>query len=253
MNYQGETYLDKLSISTNRIYEILETDKSQISTTQVARKFIQDIYKMGVGLNKNVLGIHVSSGLSGVVRSSIMAGKELSNSDNKIEVIDSLNASCGQGLVVLRAAEAIRQGMSFEELSLKAKEWAKNCSVYVGLGTLKFVIRSGRISPLKGVVARVLNVKPVITLNEKGKGDFCGKAFSRKANFKKILRLAKEELQKGPIWGYAISHTGSPYLDDLCEFMEKETGILPRFISETTPAIGLHAGPKAICVSILRD
>ena len=95
-------------------------------------------------------------------------------------MVDTRLNSVAQGLVVLETARAAAAGAGFDELVRIAERARERTKIYVGVNTFKYMVRGGRVSRLKGLVATALNLKPVITLDRDGKGAVFGKAFSQK-------------------------------------------------------------------------
>ena len=98
------------------------------------------------------------------------AAKAISYEFNKpISVINSRNLSGGLGLLVLRAAEAIELGFKHDQVVRMAQDWTNNIKIFVSVQDLKYMIRGGRLSAAKGLIARLLNINPIVSVDETGK------------------------------------------------------------------------------------
>ena len=116
------------------------------------------------------------------------------------------------------------------------------------------MVKGGRVSPLKGALARLLNLKPIVSLDAEGGALLHGQAFSRKANLRRILDLVGEFVGTDPIRHYAVVHAGN--LDGAMRFgdmLEGKTGLKPLFIQEISPIIALNAGKDTIAVAIMKE
>jgi DegV family protein with EDD domain len=174
--------------------------------------------------------------------------------EKKIDIIDSKNISAGQGLLVLRILDALERGKSHDEILPLAEEWRTKCRLLVDIKTLKYMVRSGRVSRLKGFMARMLNLKPIISLDKKGKAVAYGKSFNRHQNMKKIINTFKDLSQKNTIWKYAIVHAEN--VDRARVYSEKIESILgqkPAYIMDVSPAIGVHNGIGVVGLAVMLE
>ncbi len=114
------------------------------------------------------------------------------------------------------------------------------------------MVRGGRVSPMKGFLAKILNLKPIISLDEEGKATASGKSFSRKGNIKKILRLAEDFRHEGEIWNYSIVHAqnlkrAQIYAGELEKRLQKK----PAYIIDISTVIGVHNGIGAVGIALM--
>jgi DegV family protein with EDD domain len=124
--------------------------------------------------------------------------------------------------------------------------------MFVGVPQLRSFIRGGRVSPMKGLIARALNLKPIISIDSEGKAELFGKAFSKRRNIDKILKIVERMHGERPIRRYAVGHTSAE--SEAVEFgkrLERILGKPPEYITPVSPVIGAHAGPGALCVCTL--
>ena len=156
------------------------------------------------------------------------------------------------GLVVLRAAEEILKGKTHEEIVRLADEWILDTKILVDIQTLKYMVRGGRVSPIKGFLAKILNLKPIVSLDSEGKGVAFGKSFSRRGNMKKIMRMIKDMVDKRELWNYAIVHAqnrerAEMYTEQIKEFLHRN----PAYIMDISPVIGVHNGIGAVGIALM--
>ncbi len=126
--------------------------------------------------------------------------------------------------------------------------------ILVKLPTLKYMVRGGRISPVKGLIAKFINLKPIVSLDENGESVIPGKSLSSKRTHKMILEMVRKEMEKGKLKYYAIVY-GIPHeeVDIFEEELKKITGVRPLFKKPISPIIGLHAGPRTFAVATMRE
>jgi DegV family protein with EDD domain len=247
----GDTqYLDKLTITPEQFYTLLKTRREHPQSSQAPVALMQNLFSFLSTFYDSILVFSISSGLSGAWSASRQAGAKVPG--KPISFIDTKNLSAAQGLVVMRAAEALSQGASHEDIVRLSEEWVAKTRLLVDIATLKYLVRGGRISPMKGLLARLLNLKPIITVDEKGKGVPFGKSFGRRANMKKILRMIGEMAAEKKIWRYAIVHAQNrPRAEAYAQKLEEMLGLPPAYIMDVSPVIGVHNGIGVVGVAFM--
>ena len=248
-------YLDRTTISSESFYNLLESSPIYPSTSQPAYKdFINKYSYLSTHYNSTI-GIHMSKQMSGTFSNSQRAAKAVSEQSGKeITVLNSNRLSSALGLTVLRAAEAIEQGKSHSEIVAAVESWNDKNHILVSAKTVKYLVKSGRLSHSKGIAGKLLGVKPIISVDNEGKATTFGKAYSEKGSMKLLINEASRLIKKGPIWGYSISHIQNLETAEwyACE-MEKLTGKKPVFINDCSPVLGVHGGPGTVVLSIMEE
>ena len=249
----GDTlFLDKITITPEQFYTLLKTVKEIPKSAIPPLKTVQSLFSFLASHYESLIVVSISDGLSGAHKQTIEAASIVK--DKKISLINSKNLSGTLGLIILRAAQAIQEGKTHDEIVQLVEEWVSKTRLLVDIKTLKYMVRGGRVSPLKGFVARALHIKPLITLDSEGKASALDKSFSRKGNMKKIIRLIKDMASEGKIWNYAIVHAQSleraeMYAQRLEEILHKK----PAFIMDLSPVIGVHNGIGVVGVGIMYE
>jgi len=252
----GETYfLDRLTINPDKFYQRLEQTETSPTTSQPSSKDFQNKFEYLSTHYKNIYAIHLSSGLSGTYGHAEIAGKEVAARAGKdVRVFDSKVLTGALGLVTIRAARAVEAGMPPEELDAKIREWLPKAGIRVSVQTLKYIIRSGRVSPMKSFIARSLDLKPIIALDENGKAVLFSKSFTEKGCSKKVIRDLEKMLRKNKIWEYAITHADNPETANfMASEMERITGKKPLYLDHASPVLVTHTGPGIVCISYLLE
>lgn len=250
----GDTYfLDRLTIQPPQFYSMLETSEIPASSAQPASKEFQNKFEYLATHYDSIIGIQISSAMSGTFSSSEKGSKGVAErSGKKIDVFDSKTLTGALGLIVLRAAQAIESGATHDELLPKVNEWISKSMIRVSVTTLKYIVKSGRVSPLKSFIARTLDLKPVITVNKEGRSELLSKSFSEKGCMRKIIRDLEEITSKQKVWGYAVTHannkaTAGWYASE----MKRITGMDPAYIDNASPALVANTGSGVVCISLL--
>jgi uncharacterized protein len=250
----GDThYLDRVTLKPDRFYKMLPKAKEYPSSAQPTFKEFSNKYNYLSTHYDSIIGVHISEAMSGTCSNSRKAAKTISNFAKKpITVINSKRLSAGLGLIVMRAAEAIESGKSHDQLVKDIGVWSEKTEMFVTTKTMKYLVKSGRVNPVKGFIGKILRLKPVIIVNNEGKTELVGKPRSEKASMKLTMKMIEKKINKQKLWGYAISHadndsTAKWYISQ----MKALTGLEPRFVNYGSPVLGVNVGPGVVTLSIM--
>ncbi len=252
INFGDRFYLDRASITADTFYQMLRTNPHHPVSSQPSPASIKAAL---VQLSENyeqVIAVHLSNKLSGVY-AGVAREIEAARLDN-VHLLNSRQLSVTEGLVVLRLAHAIEAGMPYEDIVGRLDSWCDNSKIYTDVNTLKCMVRGGRVPALTGFVAKVLNLKPIVSVDNSGKAEMMGKSFSRGQNMKKILELIRRTLDTRQVWNYAIVHAYAP--DRAAEYATKLqaiTGKKPVYTMPLSPVVGVHNGIGAVAIGVLYE
>lgn len=216
---------------------------------------VREILKHRLAAGEDIVCVMFSSALSGSYNTVCMVAEQLrvEYPENRIAVIDTLNASFAQGLLAYRAAKRYRAGDSFEEIVRKLEREIPSLKLWFAVNDLKYLAWGGRLSNLSACVGTVLDIKPILTVNETGQIV----AKSKVRTLKKAL-CSMVETVKANQGGYpevGIVHSNheelARKLRDLL-LRERLDGVKEIIISEINPTIGAHIGPGAVGVVFLQ-
>ncbi len=248
-------YLDKVTIKPDQFYTLLKENTDYPKSSQVNEKSFVNLYSHLASHYDSIISIHLSDKLSGTFNSSQKAALAISKEFNKpITVINSRNLSGALGLLVLRAARAIEEGYSHEQVVTMTKKWADDVHIFVSVRDLKYLIRGGRLSAVKGLIARMLNINPIVSIDPSGKAIVFDKAFNQKANMEKVMKYITDIHDKKKIWNYMVLHANN---DDAATWfkqkMETLCGKKPASVVNISPVIGANVGIGAAAVALLTE
>ncbi|WP_314909218.1 DegV family protein [Oribacterium asaccharolyticum] len=209
---EGEEFRDDFyeSISQDKLFErMLSGEKSQ--TTQVNTEEYIGSFRKYLEQGQDIFHICLSSGVSGTFNSCHIAKDILLEEfpERKIEIVDSLMASCGYGLLVDKACELKKQGLDMETLRIEVEKWRNRLHGYFFTSDLRFFIQGGRVSKAAGFIGGLLKICPVLKITEEGKLKPIEKARGKKQAMENILSKMEKE-------GYLstekcfISHSACP-------------------------------------------
>ena len=251
---EGEESKQNDAIDEKQFYEILRSGK-MITTSAIAMdRFVSEV-EPALKEGRDVLYLGFSSGLSSTYSAGFIGAGELSEKypERKIYTVDTLAASMGQGLLVWYAANMKKEGKSIEEVRDFVEENKLKLAHWFTVDDLFFLKRGGRVSAATAVVGSLLNIKPVLHVDNAGKLTNVSKARGRKAaidtmfdNMKKSMYPAE---QNEPVF---ISH-GDCIADAeyLANRIKTELGIKTVDINYVGPVIGSHSGPGTLALFFL--
>lgn len=257
VSFDSEHYYKEIvELSISEFYKRLRAEKIFPKTSLPSINDYYEHFKPHVEAGKSVICVTLSHHFSGSYNAAVNARELiLENYPNaQIEIINSLNATGGEGVLVLEIARMIQNGLSFEtilELIPKLKETAR---IFFFVETLDYLEHGGRIGKASALLGTMLNVKPIIYLQD-GLLFPNGKVRGTKKAFTKVLEIAKEYVgDQANDYHYLIAHAdneeyakvlqdglqsqlGVPVLEDLC------------FIGTT---IGVYTGPDVAGICLIK-
>lgn len=247
VRFGDREYIDGVDISKEAFYTRLVQEKELPTTSQPTPYDFEKAYETAVEAGDTVVCITVSSKVSGTYQSAVIAGEEY---EGKVFVVDSRNVAIGTSILVLHALELREKGLCAEEIARELLKKRERIRLYAMVDTLEYLKKGGRISPTAAFAGGLLNLKPIITV-ENGELKIAGKARGNKQALTALNQLVEKaggiDLKQPVMLGY----TG---LDNsLLNQYREESGQL--WAGNTPEAaligsvIGTHAGPGAVAIA----
>lgn len=202
---------------------------------------------------KDILYVGFSSGLSTTSNAAAMAAEELREEypDAVIETIDTLCASAGEGLMVKLAVDKRSGGADLAQTAQYVRETFPKISHWFTVDDLVYLKRGGRISPTLAFVGGLLNIKPVLHVDDEGHLISMSKVKGRKAALGALMKRLQDTRLDGPIM--ICQADCREEADGLARIIEEKTGEAVCYIADIGPVIGAHAGPGTIAVFFLAN
>ncbi|MCR4436891.1 MAG: DegV family protein [Clostridiales bacterium] len=249
---QDGEYLDGITINPESYYKMLDEQAKYPNSSQPSEISFRNLYSFLCSHFDSVISIHLSGGMSGTLNAARLAAEKVN--PGKITVIDSRCLTGALGLIVLRAAQAIDDGKTHEEVVKLTEEYVESTKIYVGVNSIKFLVMRGRLSPWKGFFANLLGIRPIVSIDGEGKAFALGKSFSSKGTLKKITSYIKDAKRKKPIWKYVIMHANNPKMAEIYKkALTKTVGAEPAFIMDAAPSASLNTGAQAVAVAFMYE
>lgn len=183
---EGKAYKDKIDISNDEYYKLLQSAKELPTTSQPSPAAFAEAYReLAAEDAEHIISIHISSELSGTYQSSVLAAG-LVDGAVKVYNFDSRTATMGLGLIVLSAARLVEEGMELNVILQRIEEIIQKTAIYFLLDSLDNLHKGGRIGKASHLFGSLLNIKPVLCLSdgvisayEKVRGNKDNKALER--------------------------------------------------------------------------
>jgi DegV family protein with EDD domain len=244
-----KSYRDGIDISADDFYKVLEKSSELPITSQPSVGEFAEMYRKLAKNDPDILSIHMSSGLSGTIDSA-RAAMDLVPEAN-ITIVDTKTLSAASGWQVSAAFNAIKEGWSKEKILEKLQEISDSAHSFYTLKELKYLIHGGRISHMKGLVASVLQIKPMIGVDKiTGKYTQAGQARSFSKALDGLVDLISKTLPNVESIKAQVLHTANP--EDAATLKEK---INQKFKCSWLPTgqisfvLGAHTGPSMVGVA----
>jgi DegV family protein with EDD domain len=246
-----QTYKDGVDIQPDEFYARLKTAKVMPSTSQVS---VVDMHKTFFNLLEQgyeVLGIFLSSKLSGTIQSAVQGREELAKGKDKVEIIDSNTTAMAMGFQVLSVARAAAEGASMNECKSLAEKARAYTGVYFVVDTLEFLHRGGRIGGAQRLLGTALNLKPILALQD-GRVEALERIRTKGKAVERLINIVAEQTAgKKPV-RLASLHANAP--DEARALLEQATKLINPdevILTDVSPVVGTHTGPGTLALAYM--
>jgi len=253
LTVDGIDYFDKLSINNKILFDLIAKTSEYPTTSMPSVKYVENMYKRLLETFDELIVIAVSSNLSGTYRIFTEAANKFNEEDKKIHIVDSLSNSVSQGLLVKKASDLLNDNLSTDKIIEKLEEAKKKTKVFVCLNTIKYATMSGRVPKVVGKIGEFIGMRPIMSLNEEGKGIGFGFAFSKNGITKKIKKLIKKEMDSDGIESFGLVHCmNDSLLNEYKEIFTEMIGKEPEYVTEVSSATAIHSGIGTVAIGYIR-
>ena len=249
----GTVYFEDMTLTQEEFYKRLENN-AEISTSQPAPGDVMDLWDELLKENDAVVHIPMSNGLSGSCETAITLSADY---DGKVQVVNNKRISITQQQSVYEAVELAKAGKSAEEIKDVLEAEALEAAIYLGVPTLKYLKKGGRITPAAAAIGTVLNLKPVLQIQGE-KLDAFAKVRGWKAAKKTMLEAMEKELQtkfKDVDVNLMVAHS---QVGDMTEVEEWKDEVASRFpdyeilASPVSLSVACHTGPGILAIAVAK-
>lgn len=249
INVGSQGYLDGIDISREEFYTRLPFFSTHPTTAVPStQRFVAAYHTLADEGASEVLSIHISMALSGILDVAHVAARETTST--RVTVIDSRQLSLGTGFLVETAAKMAVAGSSVDEILRALDNQVKRTRVFAALDTLEYLKRSGRMNKYLTGIAALFQIKPIMTMHDGKPGS--ERVRTRDQSLKRVVEMLAKA---GPLERVAMVHThASPEI--LAKLHSMAAHLLPQgaiLTEDITPVIGAHIGPGAVGFAVVQS
>jgi DegV family protein with EDD domain len=241
---EGEQERESDITDLHGFYERLRVSDQTVTTSQPSVGDFISVYEPLLAEGKEIVSIHLSSGISGTCESARQARERLTaegKGGERIVVCDSRTGAGGMGLMILAAAHAAENGASAAEAKDRAEASREDLKIWFAVDTLDYLRRGGRIGAARAWIGTTLKIKPILTLEEEITP--IERVRTRSRAFERMVDYGRQRHEAGAD-AWVVQHVQDPETAQrLIDASKPIFGSDPLFTSEVGPVIGAHVGP----------
>jgi len=244
--WDDERYRDGVDIDPQAFYRRLQERDTIPSTSQPSVGEFVDFYRRVAEEKETdrIVGAYISNKISGTVASAEAAAAQVPGLN--ISVIDSFSTSIGLGFVALAAAREAAAGGSVADVVAAAEVVQKRLTVLFVVDTLEYLHKGGRIGGAKRFLGTMLNIKPLLHLND-GQVEAMGQVRTKRRAIAEMLSVAEERLNGGQMGEVAVIDADNHEESDMvAEKVQRHFDVSTVYRTPVSPVIGTHAGPGTV-------
>jgi len=248
--FGSRSYLDKVSISAEEFYGELATNPQHPKTSQPPPGDFRRVYEFLLSHYQSVVSISIASHASGSFNVAQTTANRLP--DRRVQVIDTSNASLGQGLIAMYAAECALAGYSANDVLQATRDAVQRTATFGLLEHLDFAVKGGRIP--KGVqrLATLLKFSPVLASQTGGRIGLGGVIFGKRNLRKRFAAFVRKRMKRGALYRIAVGH-GNAEAEGrklLAEMIDGLDQVESTYLMPLGAALGVHGGPGMLVVGV---
>ncbi len=253
VSFGEQEFLDGVSIDSETFNRMLLDCEEMPQTSQPPPGDFARQYELLTSHGYTVVSVGLSQELSGTTGAALRAAERFE--EGAVRVVDTLNATCGQGLLAIAAAEAASRGYSADEIVAMLEEMIPQTRTF-GIATdLSFAVRGGRLPGWVKKVADLLRVIPILTANPLGQLKPGGVIWGRKSPAESLGRIVARKMAPDAMYRVLLAHGGN--LDAANRLrrtlLQQHSRIHSCHICDAGPALGVHLGPGGLIAAFMPD
>ena len=247
LRFGERTYRDGVDLTPADFYRRLLRDREVATTsTPSPGDYLEAFSRTG---EDEVVCVTVAAAMSSSHQQATLAAREFRG---RVEVVDSMSASMGEGFAALEAARLARAGGGLEEVAARAREVAARSTLIAAVDTFEFLQKSGRVTRLQAYAATMLDIKPVFRFRG-GEVVPVARTRTRRRALARVVEDSVAHIGDGPVQ-LAVVHAAAP--EEAARVLAESEGtarVVERYVGEVTPVIGAHTGPGLVGTAFYCD
>ena len=241
--------------AAHKFYDALR-EGSDVHTTLINASRFADFFTPSLREGKDIIYVCMSGGLSGTVQAARIAAEDLMEEypERKIVVIDSLSASLGEGLMVIKLSRLRAMGATLEEAARYYERKKLMMNHIFTVGDLKYLKKGGRITAAEALIGNLLSIKPILKANDEGKIVVHDKVRSRRRALDYLVDMTKARIVKPSSQVLGIAHCDAPVeADYIATRLKKELPLQDVIVRYYDLCTGSHVGPGTIALFFMGE
>ena len=251
LHFGERSFLDKVTLGPEEFYRLLATSPVPPKTSQPPAGDFRRLFEFLTSHHEAVLSVNLTGAASGTRQAAESAASRVA-AHERVRVIDSRNASAGQGLVVMYAAECAAAGMSATEVADAVRAVLPRTRTFACLSTLDYAVRGGRVPAIARTVARLLGISPLLATFPDGRISIGGALIGRSNLTAKFARFVGRRMDAGRRYRLIVGHGNAPAEGArLLEFLTRgRDNVDGAWLVPLGAALGVHGGPGFLVVGL---
>jgi DegV family protein with EDD domain len=238
-------------IAPDAFYDRLEAMQPNIPTTAMpSTGLLAEIYSRLATMDKDILSLHISSGLSGTINAARGAAEQLRQMA-RVDFWDTLTLSGGQRFQVIAAALGARAGWALSTIQERLATIRERTEVVYTLDTLDYLARGGRIGRVKALAGAVLHLKPIIRVDSDGKYTSVGSTRTIGRSIETITQHLQKRYGRSPLWVTVLHGRFADKADELSESLRQALTVSKLEVMRISPVLGVHTGPRVVGAAVV--
>ncbi|MEK5476887.1 DegV family protein [Paenibacillus sp. FSL R5-0407] len=256
LSFGEESFVEGIDITVEEFYDKLTKSNELPTTSQTSPSQYVEVYRnlMQEHPGAPIISIHISSGMSGTYQSALLAKSMIEEEDGvdaDITVIDSLCATYGFGLQVVLAARLAKQGMSPAEIKVEVERVGKERKLYFLVDVLEYLQKGGRIRKSAAIVGSLLNIKPILSVDQEGSIYPVDKVRGQKKAVSKVIELFINDLGDQKDLNIAVCDAVNPEgAEEMIRLMSEHFTLHEVVRTSIGAVVGTHVGPGTVAVFV---
>jgi DegV family protein with EDD domain len=246
---EGE--VNSADITADEFYNRLEAMRPAIPTTAMpSTGLFAELYRRLADGGKDILSIHISSGLSGTINAAREGGEQAKPEAN-VTFWDSLTLSGGERFQVMAAALASKAGWALHAIQERLAPIREQTEVIYTLDTLEYLARGGRIGRVKALAGALLNLKPVIRVDSDGKYSTVTTGRTLSKSITAIVEHLHDKFGSTPLWITVLHGRFAEKAEALAAEIKEKLNVAKLEVMRISPVLGVHTGPGIVGAAVV--
>jgi len=246
---EGE--VSSVDITADAFYDRLEAMQPNTPTTAMPSSGIfTELYNKIALMDKDILSLHISSGLSGTINAARGAAEQIKQLAN-VNFWDTLTLSGGERFQVIAAALAAKAGWTMNAIQERLASIRAKTEVIYTLDTLDYLVRGGRIGRVKAMAGALLHLKPIIRVDTDGKYSSVSSTRTINKSMTAMADYLHNKYADAPMWVTVLHGRFAEKAEEMTEELKEKLNIAKLEVMRISPVLGVHTGPGIVGAAVV--